>query len=86
MNPNLLQTIFTVISGFLAVATAFLLKNGCVQDAAGQLSCTASSMPTWLAPYASIVVSVLLLWKLLQGFFEGKLTKPTVVVDPTKKV
>ena len=80
MNSNLFQTILTVLLTLCGVATTILLSFGCTQDAAGAVSCAASSASTWLAPYLVIAASALGIVKLITGAFTGKLMLPTVAV------
>jgi len=82
MNANLFQTILTVIATVLGLATTALLNMGCT-NVGETISCTASSAPTWLAPYMAGIALFVTLLKLVIGGLEGKLTKPTVTVDST---
>jgi hypothetical protein len=81
MNSNLFQTILTVLLTVCGIVTSILLGFGCTQDAAGAVSCAASSAPSWLAPYLVIVASALGIVKLITGAITGKLTLPTAVVS-----
>lgn len=67
MNSNLFQTILTVLLTACGIVTSILLGFGCTQDAAGAVSCAASSAPSWLAPYLVITASALGIVKLITG-------------------
>lgn len=83
MNTNFLQTLMTTVIAVAGLLTTLLLSVGCTHNAVTQaIDCANTSAPTWLAPYLVIVASILSFVKLILGAFEGKLTKPTVVVVP----
>jgi hypothetical protein len=83
MYSNIFQKIMTAAGVALTAITFYLLQAGCVQTAAGALSCTATTAPTWLAPYLGATAAIVGVAKLIVDGFTGKLTHATVPVTNT---